>query len=620
MKSLCFLQAILLDAERSTAANLSRDFLTITRRVADEGESFLTITLPTYADSLESALHNRCIGPSDFLAFKKSKNRVSPVFLQGLLDLIFNPLTGVIKDEPDVQSIFFIRQVCRSFKKIERPCTTKRVDQAKRDYISIDGSIPISFNKYRESKEHTRLKELAYLLWRSVIGSSIQTTLLLPRHGPGAVQDKKSLSARYASCSWFERANAFFPYDIYREPYGIPISHRVDTFESCGSRDSKYSDTSFVKAKDEPPVRVITVPKTQKGPRTISIEPDEMMYCQQAVLTSLVPLLESSRVVGKALKFTDQRRNQEFAKAASKTGSHATLDLSEASDRIGLSLVSSVFNGCPQFLRTLMACRSFRANVDGEIIRLNKFASMGSALCFPVEAMVFYTITLLSMFDADSCYKFTLKRIRKYSQEISIFGDDIIVPTRYAANAMLFISHFGLKINERKSFFKEGSKFRESCGVDAYDGVDITPVYIRTELPQSIHEARKVCSSVSTRNQFYRKGLWATASYMDDCLAKAKLSIPIGQETSPGLVRVSFLIEYQIRKYDSNFRPVVRSLVLTQKKFRDQDDPHGFLMEFFVTKSLKKDISQNYISTDVKLYERVRPDSARLIYREVTPF
>jgi len=71
---------------------------------------------------------------------------------------------------------------------------------------------------------------------------------------------------------------------------------------------------------------------------------------------------------------------------------------------------------------------------------------------------------------------------------------------------------FAFKVNAHKSFWN--GKFRESCGMDAFDGVDVTPVYIRRKLPADRADSHGVASLVSLANQFYLKGLWGTCKML----------------------------------------------------------------------------------------------------------
>jgi hypothetical protein len=63
-------------------------------------------------------------------------------------------------------------------------------------------------------------------------------------------------------------------------------------------------------------------------------------------------------------------------------------------------------------------------------------------------------------------------------ESILVYGDDVIVPTAYAGSAIAILEEFGLKVNHSKSCTK--GRFRESCGVDAFDGFNVTPIRLRT--------------------------------------------------------------------------------------------------------------------------------------------
>jgi len=101
--------------------------------------------------------------------------------------------------------------------------------------------------------------------------------------------------------------------------------------------------------QEELPTRLVAVPKTQATPRLIAEEPTVMQYIQQAIMQSLVPEIESNLISGSFTGFTDQAPNQLLARKGSEDGSLATLDLSEASDRVANWLVEELFGDFPNF-------------------------------------------------------------------------------------------------------------------------------------------------------------------------------------------------------------------------------------------------------------------------------
>jgi hypothetical protein len=259
-------------------------------------------------------------------------------------------------------------------------------------------------------------------------------------------------------------------------------------------------------------VRVVFVPKTASSPRVIAVEPACMQYAQQALRNHLTERLEKAPLTAGRINFRDQTTNQVLANLASKTGHLATLDLSEASDRVGLAHVQALFEVAPQFRELLMASRSTRARLlKGPTRVLRKFASMGSAVTFPVESLAFFIIIIASR----------LRRMGRFpdqhivgqlARDVHVYGDDLIVPSDEAIGICEDLEAMGLRVNRRKSFWT--GKFRESCGEDCFDGTRITPVYLREHAPANARDVSRILSWVATSNQLFSAGYTATAMTM----------------------------------------------------------------------------------------------------------
>jgi hypothetical protein len=139
---------------------------------------------------------------------------------------------------------------------------------------------------------------------------------------------------------------------------------------------------------------------------------------------------------------------------------------------------------------------------------------MGSALCFPIEALVFTTLIFVGIQQKLSC-QLTRKDIQSYRGQVRVYGDDIIVPVDCVDSVIQTLEAFGLKVNKDKSFWN--GKFRESCGGDYYDGEWVTPIRVRRDIPSSLKRAKQgeVASLVSLRNQLYLAGFWKTCAWLD---------------------------------------------------------------------------------------------------------
>lgn len=235
----------------------------------------------------------------------------------------------------------------------------------------------------------------------------------------------------------------------------------------------------------EPTSRLLTVPKDSRGPRIICCEPVELMYIQQGVARDLMYYIEHHDYTKGHVNFVDQTINNRLVLEASASLEWATIDLSDASDRVGVALVQYLF---PEWVsRKWLALRSTATELpDGTVVPLRKFAAMGSALCFPVESLVFWALAVGCIWECTSDLSFALDCVY-------VYGDDIIVKDEYALRVMNTLESAGLKVNRDKSFI--GSvPFRESCGVDGLLGHDVTPLRIRNLPPQRPSDGSAIAS------------------------------------------------------------------------------------------------------------------------------
>lgn len=346
---------------------------------------------------------------------------------------------------------------------------------------------------------------------------------LTPKHGPGATADRLRGNQKWSFPTWPERLERLFPFREYAQ-HSILLR--------------RENPVKLLTPDEEIPTRVILVPKTQVTPRIIAAEPTAMQYVQQAIAMELVDGIESHPISSSFVGFREQWPNQAMAHFASDGGELATLDLSEASDRVPNWLVEAILEPWPSLNEAVQACRSTRAELpDGRVIPLLKFASMGSALTFPIEAIVFSAVTVVGMHRAMSLQvsRSTLKRAGR--DVVRVYGDDIICPTVAAETVIDCLEAFGFKVNRRKSFWT--GLFRESCGKEYWNGRDVTVTKIRHSFPSSLRDAKEVISAVSTRNQFYIAGLERTVALFDEELTRIlKGHYPIVESSSPLLGRL----------------------------------------------------------------------------------
>lgn len=540
------MEAIYEDACHHCVAKVSfRDLLTIRSRVEEQGLSFLTIALPAFCADFEKSLQAGYIDSKCFRYFRK--HRAIPAFLRDMLSRVFDQETGRINDEIDsipppllIRTIASIRQVCLAFKKIELPCTPKRTRKAVGSFVDIERS----FDAFQVSEEDQKNFELvSSVLWDNML-HTIRMDMFVPRHGPGATAERISGNSKYAWHIWHDRLEPYFP---------LVGSGYPDTIGELDNQFKELESVNFVHSDREQPVRVTPVPKTLKGPRIIAIEPCCMQYAQQGIRQVLYDLIESHWRTKGHINFRDQSINQSFAMRASTNGQLATIDLSDASDRVPHDLAMVMFRSNPDLRDAIDSCRSTRAELpDGTVIGpLRKFASMGSALCFPIEAMYFYTICVMALLKENGL-PVSHASCNIASRDVWVYGDDIIVPAHAATTVLNYLLKYNCKVNDRKTFFN--GSFRESCGVDAFLGEEVTPLYLGTAPPKNRQQSAEVLSWVSTARSFYTRGFQRTSRLMFYQVECAIGPMPFVPDGSPVIGRNDSRLYNPPRRWNAEYQ------------------------------------------------------------------
>lgn len=559
------LQCVLDDLGTWCCTSTSRDLKEITARVEHEGLSFLTITLPDFCADFQKSLDRGWVDHDLFKSFSFAGGL--PRLFGGFLDLVFDRGTGRLLDVPSVEAIFAVRQITLMFGKIELPCSDTRISKAFQNYIKCeqevrDADIQLSSHRLDD------FSRMASRLWGDIFSHvDLQVYMgdVTPSHGPGATADKLIGNQKFNQRLWTHRLEAVFPSHENLIPHWryLEVLDRV----------------TYLEPGAEIPVRVITVPKTLKTPRIIAIEPTHMQYMQQGIRQLLYETIERDNLLSWFVNFSDQGPNQLLAESGSETGKLATLDLSEASDRVSNQLVRRLFANHPHLREAVDATRSRKADVPGYgVVRLAKFASMGSALCFPIEAIVFCTVVFLGI-QKSLNRQLTLKDIKSFRGRVRIYGDDIIVPVDHVRSVVDELEAFGFRVNTGKSFWT--GKFRESCGKEYYDGHDVSISRVRAMLPSQRRDVSELISTVSLRNQLYKAGLWKSVRYLDS-LIEDIIPFPAVEETSPALGKFSFL-GYTTERLDSNLqKPMVKAAVVVSRIPKNSLEDSGALLKFFL--------------------------------------
>lgn len=479
--------------------SLLRDVALIERRTHSEGISFLTKTLPTFAKHLEFSLEHECWKP--IAGFRRSRKGPLPLFLGGLVGLVFDRTDGSLRSDPPADAVSAIRQVAYSFYKLEFPMSQDMVDSAVESYKRVDRSLPEPTAPEGLFPLRTRVLLRGARLVVSRLFDRFNPRDIDPRHGPGAVATGESRESKWDFKRIFRKLHEMYPYYEY---FYASRSHFLDSGRAGWfSRKRKRFGVS----------KYTLVPKDSRGPRGISMEPLELQYIQQGLFRSMKTWIERHPLTSGRVNFTSQEVNRRLALSSSVDRRFATVDMKEASDRVSLWLVRQLFAGCPELLKALEATRSAATRLpNGQIISLRKFAPMGSALCFPIEAIVFYALLVsIRMLDEDLS-------VEEAANGIYVYGDDLIITPQLYMTAASDFMPLGLRFNGKKSFAK--GSFRESCGLDAFAGVEVTPTRFRKVLTSKGRLGPgEAANTVAVRNSLYCKGYFRTAAYLDRLLS-----------------------------------------------------------------------------------------------------
>ncbi len=457
LKSLCLLWTHLARNQRYRPFIQEFDIQTFERRATNEGLVFLTQGLPLIGKSLDRFHSTKEWKPPEGFTLRTCLLEDSGIHPLGS----FTPETQVpiflgeaieaaLRGNP--VAVDCVRQMSYIFYKLEVRYEESVVVEFLERFKRTDCGIRDVFDSddYNVNYLLSRMKKL---IGRVLCNSDPFD--IVPSHGGGATACHTANWDKYHKLRYFPKLDDVFPYSDY---FFFSYTHLSDELGLLEEADISA-----------PQARICLVPKDSRGPRVISCEPAELMFIQQGLMRRLYETIESHPITRGRVNFIDQTINRSLAWAASIDNACATIDLSDASDRVSLELVRRVFP--TNWLEALEACRSETTVLpNGEIVKLNKFAPMGSSCCFPVEALVFWACAEAACQIQDG----------RSSHSVFVYGDDIIIPSHIAEVVIHSLESIGLLVNRDKCYVD--GPFRESCGGDFYLGVDVTPVRYRKTL------------------------------------------------------------------------------------------------------------------------------------------
>jgi len=231
------------------------------------------------------------------------------------------------------------------------------------------------------------------------------------------------------------------------------------------------------------------VPKDALTDRPIGIGANLNMFLQLGVKDYI-----QDRLTQVGIDLSDQSENQRKAYLGSRyatvngvpnLGQFSTIDLASASDTISKELVFLLLP--TEWSAFLDDLRHKCSEIDGKEYLLEKFCAMGNGFTFPLESLIFWAVTKATILEAGGQCK---------RQDISVYGDDIIVRFEHATRVIESLEWCGFSVNADKSFLS--GAFKESCGADFYRGTDVRPFYLKREI-KTYGDCYFIANSIANR-------------------------------------------------------------------------------------------------------------------------
>lgn len=451
-------------------------------RLGDEGISFLTKSLPKLGKAIDIALHSD--SPLLVRGFSLKPRSSIPRFLGWLIERVFTS-DGYVRSDPDITALRHLRQFLYFTYKLKLPYDSTTESSVIESFVHTQQELQsLEF----PSEVSPIIREARSFITRLFGGIDVRD--IIPRHGPGAVSTGEEIGEKSNFSRIYQHTEIMYPFTGY---FMLGLNQVVDQLDWIESLESLPHGTASV----------VLVPKDSRGPRLISKEPLELQWIQQGIQKLLYDWIERHPMTRGFVNFTDQSINRALALRSSRTYQYVTLDMKDASDRVTLKLVEKLFSGTSLYDALIASRSEYTRLPDGKVVRLNTFAPMGSAVCFPIEAICFYALAV-------SVLHLHLHRGLKHPV-VYVYGDDIIVEREAYPLLLQYFPKFGLKFNLEKCCV--GGSFRESCGCDAFLGVDVTPIRLRTTWShRRIRDASELVSYVELSNSLWDAGYWGTAT------------------------------------------------------------------------------------------------------------
>lgn len=367
-----------------------------------------------------------------------------------------------------------------------------RLRRHKLDLLDLGGHV---------YSKHDYLEFVSGLLFEA--GAEITSTLPLA----GFTNGRTAFTKKDSASKFRHYAYQPLPYDTHRE--AMYLNRQM----FCGN-DPKYptrKEGEFVlvdRTPEEESIYPLTltdkfdlmmlVRKNARSLRLIGAQTPMLNVAQNRILQHL----ERSKIRTNMpfLDWHDQGRNRQLAMRYG----FCTTDASAYTDSIPAIAISTLLKHTPNLCHAVFEVSPVVTHKGNRAYKVTRLLTMGNACTFPLETVFSFAVVLGAF--SRSYPELTLdeiwSRIRNNDKDFqfTVYGDDIITPSRVTSHVKQLLGEFGIIVNESKSF---NNHIGESCGIYALRGrnasYDITP--IRFSYSEDGTPALQTVRAVSKANQ-----------------------------------------------------------------------------------------------------------------------
>lgn len=358
--------------------------------------------------------------------------------------------------------------------------------------------------------------------------------------------------------------------------------------------------------------KVEFVPKGINKKRVISEESTYNQYCQSVYSAAMARWFDNNPSMN--IHLDNQDYSRQLCLHGSRYMNYATIDLSSASDTVTYRLVKELIRGT--WLQPMLLARTpYAVLPDGSEIALEKFAPMGSVLCFPMECLVFSACCRLAC-DRTGC-----------TPNYLVYGDDMIIPEAAVSALLSILAELHFIVNEDKSYGPY-SCFLEACGMEAYLGFDVSPCRLprRWDITKlrAGHSPELLEGSISLCNRLYDYGLYKARRATIGETLRVFPNVPFSVDPERGFYHPDPGNAHLQRRYNRNLQKCEVKCVLPKARVQDGRDDSRYQivleeycqtrrralmdpMDLIEVRSGPTRVTFNYAWRDLLDFEHLRP-------------